>query len=68
MIDEKYQNRGYAIAAIKLMIKYLNANLHVTKINLGHRKENIAAGQLYEKIGFRISGENKVDYLRCLEL
>lgn len=68
MIGEKYQNRGYAIAAIKLMIKYLNINLHVTKINISHRKENVVAGQLYEKIGFRISGENEVDYLRCLEL
>ena len=68
MVDEKYQNRGYAIAAIKLMIKYLNVNLHVDKINISHRKANLVAGQLYEKIGFHIYGENEVDYLRCLEL
>lgn len=68
MIDEKYQNKGYAITAVKLMIKYLNENLNVTKNNIGHRKENLAADKLYEKIGFRIIDETEVDYIRCLEL
>ncbi len=68
MIDEKYQNKGYAILAIKQMIQYLVEHLHVNKINIGHRKTNVVAGQLYEKIGFHIVGEDELDYFRCLEL
>lgn len=68
MIDEKYQRKGYAVIATKLMIKYLVDNLHVTKINISHRKVNLVAGQMYEKIGFRVFGENEVDYFRCLEI
>ncbi len=68
MIDEKYQKKGYAIIAINLMIKYLVEHLQVTKINIGHRKENVVAGQLYEKVGFHIVREDEVDYFRCLEL
>ena len=68
MIDERYQKKGYAVTAIKIMIQYLVDNLSVTKINIGHRKENVVAGQMYEKIGFRIYGANDVDYFRCLEI
>lgn len=68
MVDEKYQKKGYAAAATNLMIKYLVDNLHVTKINISHRKVNAVAGQMYEKIGFHVFGENEVDYFRCLEI
>ena len=68
MVDERYQKKGYAMAAIKLMIKYLVDNLHVAKINISHRKVNVVAGQMYEKLGFRVIGENEVDYFRCIEI
>ncbi|MDF2589170.1 MAG: hypothetical protein K0S41_3011 [Anaerocolumna sp.] len=68
MIDEKYQKKGYATLATKLMIQYLVDNLHVTKINISHGKVNVMAGQIYENIGFRIYGEDDVDYFRCLEI
>ncbi|MDF2800303.1 MAG: hypothetical protein K0S61_206 [Anaerocolumna sp.] len=68
MIDERYQNQGYALGAIKLMIKYLTFALHVNKINLGHRKENIIAGKLYEKLGFHIVGNDDKDYFRSLDI
>ena len=68
MIDEKFQRKGYAAIALRLMIKYLVDNLHVTKINIGHRKVNVTAGQMYEKIGFHIIGEDEDEYFRCLEV
>lgn len=68
MIDEKFQKKGYAVIATKLMIKYLVNNLHVTKINISHRKANVVAGQMYEKMGFHVVGENEAEYLRCLEI
>ena len=37
---------------------------HVTRVNLGHRKFNIAAAGLYEKLGFEIVGEDEQDYFR----
>ena len=68
IIDEKHQQKGYAVIAMKRMIQYLVDSLQVTRINIGHRKENVIAGQLYEKLGFHIYGEDEVDYFRCLEL
>jgi len=68
MIDERYQNQGYALEAIRLMIKYLTHTLHINKINLGHRKGNMIAGKLYEKLGFHIIAEDDVDYFRCLQI
>ena len=43
-------------------------NYNVTQINLGHRKTNIAAGKLYEKLGFEIVGEDEQDYFRTKNL
>jgi len=68
MIDEKYQGKGYALSAIKLTIEYLRDSLHVTKINISHRKVNTAAGQIYEKLGFIIKSEDDIDYFRCLDI
>jgi len=53
MIDHRYQGNGYGKQAVKLMIKYLKDKLNVTKINLGHRKNNISAEKLYESLGFK---------------
>lgn len=41
---------------------------NVTKVNLGHRKTNIAAGKLYQKLGFEIIGEDEQDYFRTKNL
>lgn len=68
MVDERFQNQGYAKEAIALMVKHLSQSLHMNKINLGHRKENTIAGELYEKLGFQIVGEDDLDYFRSLEI
>lgn len=68
MIDEKYQGNGYSKSALIKAIEYLKNNLKVTEIHLGHRKNNIAASKLYEKLGFKIVGEDNQDYFRSLKL
>ncbi len=68
MIDEKHQKKGYALSAIRLITEYLVNNLHVNKINISHRKVNVVAGQIYERLGFVIKGEDEINYLRCLEI
>ena len=64
MIDAKYQGNHYAEDALKLCIEYLIKNLNVNVIHLGHRKINIKASKLYEKMGFEIVGEDEKDYSR----
>jgi len=68
MIDERYQGNGYGKQAMLLLIAYLQKNLYVTRINLGHRKENQAASHLYESLGFHIIRETDDEYYRQLEL
>lgn len=68
MIDEKYQGKHYAEQAMAIAIDILMNNYNVTRINLGHRKTNIAAGKLYEKLGFEIIGEDEQDYFRTKSL
>ena len=68
MIDEKYQGNRYAKQAMDIAIHILKTVYHVTKINLGHRKTNIAAGKLYEKLGFEIVGVDEQDYFRTKNL
>ena len=68
MIDEKYQGNQYAKQAMDIAIHILKTVYHVTKINLGYRKTNIAAGKLYEKLGFEIVGEDEQDYFRTKNL
>lgn len=68
MIDEKYQGNGYSKTALELAVKYLQNELKATEIHLGHRKENMIAGRLYESLGFKIVGEDEQDYFRNLVL
>ena len=68
MIDEKYQGNHYAEKAMTIAIDILKKEYSVSKINLGHRKVNIAAARLYEKLGFVIVGEDEQDYFRTKAL
>ena len=68
MIDRRYQGKGYGRQAMRLMILYLRENLHVIRINIGHRKANQAAGHLYESLDFRIIKDMGNQYYRQLEL
>lgn len=68
MIDEKYQGNHYAEQAMAIAIEVLKNDYNVTKVNLGHRKTNTAAGKLYEKLGFEIIREDEQDYFRTKKL
>lgn len=68
MIDARYQGNHYGENAITIAIDILQREYHVTKVNLGHRKNNVAAGKLYEKLGFEIVGEDEQDYFRTKAL
>lgn len=68
MIDAKYQRNHYGETAITLAVDILKMEYGVSKVNLGHRKSNINAGKLYEKLGFRIVHEDEQDYFRTKNL
>ena len=68
MIDEKHQGKGYSKEAMLLAIKKLKSEYKVSEIHLGHRKNNMKAGKLYESLGFIIIDEDEMDYFRKLDL
>ena len=68
IIDTKYQGNHYAEQAMAIAIDILKNDYNVTKIHLGHRKTNIVAGKLYEKLGFKVTGEDEQDYFRTKDL
>ena len=68
MIDAKYQGHGYSKEGLKLAINILKNEYHVPEIHIGHRKENITAGKLYQTMGFEIVDEDEQDYFRNLKL
>ena len=63
-LSMQYQGNHYAENAMTIAIDILKKEYGVSKINLGHRKVNIAAARLYEKLGFVIVGEDEQDYFR----
>ena len=68
MIDEKHQGKGYSKEAMLLAIEKLKSEYKVSEIHLGHRKNNMKAGKLYESLGFIIIDEDEMDYFRKLDL
>ena len=64
MVDERFQRQGIASEAIRLMMDHLVRKHHVPRIRISHRKENHAAGRLYEKLGFAIYTETDEEYCR----
>ena len=68
MIDEKHQGEGYSKEAMLLAIEKLKSEYKVSEIHLGHRKNNMKAGKLYESLGFIIIDEDEMDYFRKLDL
>ena len=68
MVDCRYQGNGYGKRTVQLMIEYLRDNLHVTKINLGHRKCNAVAGKMYDSLGFYTINDDGDEYYKQLNL
>lgn len=67
MIDEKHQGKGLSFKAMIKAIDILKTDFKVSEIHIGHRKTNVIAGKLYEKLGFIIAGEDEQDYFRVLK-
>ena len=57
MIDERHQGKGYGKRAMQAFLDDFRSRYDADRIVLGHRPENAAAAALYEKTGFRVTGE-----------
>jgi diamine N-acetyltransferase len=57
MVDQQYQKRGYGCAAMKILLEQLRAAPGCTAILLSFEPHNRVAQALYEKLGFRLTGE-----------
>ncbi len=57
MIDARFQGHGYGAAALSLIVRRLSALPDCPFIMLGVKPENEAAIRLYERAGFRPTGE-----------
>ncbi len=56
LIDEKYQNKGYGQAALKLGIEYLKDNFKADRVYVGVIPENETAKHLYSSFDFVETG------------
>lgn len=56
MVDERYQRRGYAEAAVRLMLERIKEDYSRHKLYLGVDLSGKAAPELYKKLGFRFDG------------
>ena len=64
MVDMRFQCQGIAEQAVHLIMNELIRKYHVPCIRINHRKENHAAGRLYQKLGFSIYSETETEYCR----
>lgn len=68
MIDEKYQNKGYGTAALKLILSMLSKERKYNQVEVCVNKADAIALRVYEKTGFVDTGYI-ADYLPdCLNL
>lgn len=56
MIDQDYQNKGYATEAIQAMCTYAFETLHLHRIEAGVMPSNRASIKVLEKNGFNLEG------------
>jgi diamine N-acetyltransferase len=63
MIDEKYQGKGYGTEAVKLCIDYIKSKPfgQSNEIILTCNMDNFNAIHMYEKLGFKDTGERDDD-------
>jgi len=56
LIDKNYQGKGYGREALKLGIKYLREKFDAREIYIGVSQGNEKAKQLYQSMGFEMTG------------
>ena len=69
MIDENHQGNGYGKTAMKKLIDLMSQN-GCKRLMIGHRPDNLIAGNLYESLGFQRASEEIIDgeIIRFLQL
>ncbi|WP_151733987.1 GNAT family N-acetyltransferase ['Paenibacillus yunnanensis' Narsing Rao et al. 2020] len=69
MIDENHQGKGIGKKAMEQLIDLMRQK-GCKRLMLGHRPDNLIAGNLYESMGFQRIGEEAVDgeIIRVLQL
>lgn len=63
-LDEEYWNKGYMTEALLHFINYLFKERKIHKVHAEHFKDNIASGQVMEKVGMTYEGTFKDHYLK----
>ena len=61
LIDKRYQRRGFGIAAARLALDEMKADGRYSKVCLCYVEGDGPARMLYEKLGFRHTGEADED-------
>ena len=57
MIDKRYQRKGIAKHAMRMIIDEMSTNLGCKRIVAGYKPDNTAAGALYASLGFEDRGD-----------
>lgn len=60
-IDERYQRKGYGIEAARLILNLMTKDGKYDKVVLCYIEGNDAAKNMYEKLGFYLTGEREED-------
>lgn len=68
MIDQRFQNKGYGTAALRLILDFLKREGRFHSVEVCVNRENAAALRVYEKVGFVDSGYIDNDLPNCLNL
>ena len=57
MIDARYQNKGYGRVAMETVVSHIRQQESSREIRLSYHPDNAVAAHLYERLGFRPTGE-----------
>lgn len=68
MVDARFQRQGIAGEALRLIMDELIRKYQVPCIHINHRRENHAAGRLYEKLGFSVYGTSDSEVNRSFSV
>lgn len=69
MIDEKHQGKGFGKSAMNKLIENMSL-MNCKRMMIGHRPDNLIAGELYESLGFKKVSEEVIygEIIRLLQL
>ena len=67
-IDERYQGRGFGMEAVRQIMKLIEEDGRYDKVYLCYIDGDTAARNMYEKLGFRETGEADEDEIVMLKV